>query len=309
MQQFAVETVKLTKLYGNTVGVSNLDLRIPQGSIYGLLGPNGAGKTTTCNILCGFMQQSSGTVRLYSQDLSEKVRLNIKVSALPQECNLPSTIKTEKLLHYFASLSGYSKNEAKQVSSELLKKVGLDDKKNEYIKRLSHGMKKRLQVAQAFLGEPQLIILDEPTAGLDPQNAHAIRELIKSFRTRSTILFCSHNLNEVQEICAYVGILKNGTLIKEGPIEEITHVHEEVIFTVAQLEDEKNVREKINRLSFVKQVLFDAETNELHIQFDKDSISSEEINTQIISILQNENVLISSIRKGKSLEEKYLELM
>ena len=307
--EFAVETKKLTKIYGQNVGVSSLDLHIPRGVIYGLLGPNGAGKTTTFNICCGFIKQSSGIVKVFGERLTEKTRLSHRVLALPQECNLPGSYKVGELLQYLGRLSGYSKTEARSIGKDLLKKVQLEDREDDRVRNLSHGMKKRVEVAQAFMGEPELIFLDEPTAGLDPQNAKSIRDLIRSFKTKSTVVFSSHNLPEIQEVCNYVGILKDGSLVAEGTVEDITHFHEEVIFSVPARSNNERVIKDLESLVQIKTVHCDNETNELRVEFDSKKITAEEMISKIIEALQKEKIPISGIRKGKTLEEKYLELM
>jgi len=216
----AIETRGLTKNYGSIVAVKDLSLNVRQGTVYGFLGPNGAGKSTTINVLMGFIRPTGGSASVMGFDVkTQHYEIRKLTGYLPERPAFYEDMTGKGNLAYFGRLMGIEELDAK--AGELIRQVGLEGRGDDKVKAYSHGMRQRLGIAIALLGDPKLLILDEPTTGLDPQGSHDIRELIKKFKGEHvTIFLSSHILHEVQDISDVVGIIKNGELIVERPISE-----------------------------------------------------------------------------------------
>ncbi|MDM5154387.1 ABC transporter ATP-binding protein [Bacillus sp. DX1.1] len=219
---YILETKALTKKYRNDYVVQNVDLKIPKGEIYGFLGPNGAGKTTSIRMLLGLIKPTQGSVTIFNQDLA-KERLSIlsKIGALVENPSYYAHLNAIENLEVYRIL----RNVPKEKIGEVLQIVGLQHAAKQKVKEYSLGMKQRLGIAIALLGDPQLLILDEPTNGLDPQGIHEIRTLIKQLTKERgiTILISSHLLSEIDQMATYVGIISKGKLIFQDKIEALRH--------------------------------------------------------------------------------------
>ncbi|MFJ8530847.1 ABC transporter ATP-binding protein [Bacillus sp. NPDC094106] len=218
MGEYIIETENLTKTYGNINSVSELSMKVGKGEIYGFLGPNGAGKTTTIRMLLGLIKPTAGNIKIFNQDLKTK-RMEI----------LKETGSLVESPSYYGHLTGYENLEIirnmlqvpKKQIDEVLQTVRLDKQKDKLVKQYSLGMKQRLGIAMALLGNPKLLVLDEPTNGLDPAGIQEIRELIKRLPVERdmTVIISSHLLNEVDQIATHVGIINSGKLIFQDNIE------------------------------------------------------------------------------------------
>ncbi len=216
----AIETHGLTKDYGNIVAVKDLGINVKEGIVYGFLGPNGAGKSTTINMLMGFIKPTGGSASVMGFDVKTQHYEIRKVTGyLPERPAFYDDMSGEGNLEYFGKLIDVE-DPAKRAE-ELLKLTGLEGRGEDRVRTYSHGMRQRLGIAVALLGDPKILILDEPTTGLDPQGSHDIRELIRKLKSEHvTIFLSSHILHEVQDISDVVGIIKKGRLIVEQPISE-----------------------------------------------------------------------------------------
>ncbi|AIK35338.1 ABC transporter family protein (plasmid) [Bacillus pseudomycoides] len=216
--KYIVETNNLTKKYKNSSVVSGVNLKIPEGEIYGFLGPNGAGKTTSIRMLLGLIKATEGNITIFGKDLN-KNRLSIlsDVGALVENPSYYVHLNAIENLEVYRIL----RNIPKEKVHAVLKTVGLQNAAHQKVKEYSLGMKQRLGLAIALLGDPRLLILDEPTNGLDPQGIHEMRELIKSLAKERgiTILVSSHLLSEIDQMATYVGIISKGRLIFQDKIE------------------------------------------------------------------------------------------
>ena len=224
----AVEVRGLCKRYGAVTALAGLDLAVEPGSIFGLLGPNGAGKSTTFNILCGWVRHDAGEASVLGVPSHAAHLLRGRLSALPQDAAFPSQIPILRQLVHFAILSGVARANAEREARRVLAAVDLEDEAARRGGDLSHGMLKRVGLAQALLGSPELILLDEPTAGLDPAAARKIKDVIVRLAPGATVVVSSHNLAEIQEICTHGAILDRGRLLQAGTIHELTHRDTEV---------------------------------------------------------------------------------
>lgn len=224
---YAVSIQGLSKRFGRTQALGDVSFDVPLHSIFGLLGPNGAGKTTLFSLTANFLKADAGLVEVLGIDTRYISRLRGRLSILPQDAQFQSNVPILDQLVFFRRLAGRTRAEAQEEVLHTLDLVGLQSVARRRVRSLSHGMIKRLGVAQAFLGHPEVILLDEPTAGLDPANARQVRDLIKLLQESATILVSSHNLQEIQELCDHVAILDRGRLVLTGSVDEITRSRRE----------------------------------------------------------------------------------
>ncbi len=224
---------RLTKQYENKIAVNRVSLQLTKG-VYGLLGANGAGKTTFMRMLCGILKPTSGTISFDGVDVtSEEYRAEL--GYLPQDFGYYPDFNGMDFLLYMASLKGLTKSEAKRKSGELLELVSLSDVAKKKISTYSGGMKQRLGIAQALLNEPKIIILDEPTAGLDPKERVRFRNLIKDLGTNSIVLLSTHIVSDIEHIADIVLMMKDGQIIYNGSANEIKDLEQ---FYLDEFEEE-----------------------------------------------------------------------
>ena len=218
-----IEVSHLSKSYGNRPAVQDLSFTVPDGQIYGLLGPNGAGKSTIMNILTGYLSATSGQVTVAGHPLPEEAdAAKACVGYLPEQPPLYPEMTVQEYLTFAAELKGVKKAEWKEQVCRAARRTGLEAVLPRLIRSLSKGYKQRVGIAQALLGSPRLIILDEPTVGLDPAQVIEIRKLIRELGRAHTVILSSHILSEVQAVCQQILILSKGHLAAAGSLEELT---------------------------------------------------------------------------------------
>ena len=218
-----LKTVDLTKKYDGRTVVDNLNIEIKKGEIFGLLGPNGAGKSTTMNIICNIVKPDYGTVEFMGKDFRKnKKELSKRLGYIPQNLAIHGSLKAWENVELFTSLYGIKGEELKDRIDESLEYVGLSERRNDYAKNFSGGMKRRLNIACAIGHHPDLLIFDEPTVGIDPQSRNFILEKIKeSNKNGATVIYTSHYMEEVEAICSRIAIMDNGRVIASGTSEEL----------------------------------------------------------------------------------------
>lgn len=209
---------RVSKQYKNKIAVDRISVKLQPG-VYGLLGANGAGKTTLMRMLCGILKPTSGTITFDGIDVSQE-QYRAVLGYLPQDFGYYPEFTAMDFLIYFASLKGIPKVQAKRKANELLKLVSLEDVARKKIKTFSGGMKQRLGIAQALLNEPKIIILDEPTAGLDPKERVRFRNLIDSLGKDNIVLLSTHIVSDIEHIADQILIMKDGQLIFQGKYEK-----------------------------------------------------------------------------------------
>ena len=228
----AIAIENLTKEFQNPsifnrarlVAVKNLSLKVDPGHVYGLLGPNGSGKSTTMKIVLGLVTPTSGRTFIFGRD-SRDVESREAVGFLPENPYFYKFLTGRETLHFYGKLCGLSGRRLEERTKELLNLVGLEDAANRRVGGYSKGMLQRIGLAQALIQEPRLLVLDEPTAGVDPAGSLQIRDLILKLKARGiTVLLCSHLLSQVQEICDRIGIMHKGELVREGPLDELISI-------------------------------------------------------------------------------------
>lgn len=218
-----IEVSGLTKDYGKTKALKNVSFTVGKGQILGLLGPNGAGKTTTIRMLCGAIRPSSGHIKINGSDISKNPKyVKSIIGYLPENPPLYPELKIREQIYYAAKLKGLSTSEIKTSMNDVLSTCGLLGQENKIIANLSKGFKQRTGLAQALVGDPKILILDEPTIGLDPAQIIETRDLIKSMAGNRTVILSSHILNEVQAICTKILILNKGRIVASEDSKSIS---------------------------------------------------------------------------------------
>lgn len=243
-----IEVSHLTKQYGNHLAVDDVSFTVADGQICGLLGPNGAGKSTIMNIITGYLSATSGQVTVAGHPLPEEAdAAKACVGYLPEQPPLYPEMTVQEYLTFAAELKGVKKAERKEQVCRAARRTGLETVLPRLIRSLSKGYKQRVGIAQALLGSPRLIILDEPTVGLDPAQVIEIRKLIRELGRAHTVILSSHILSEVQAVCQQILILSKGHLAAAGSLEELTadgKSLEEVFLELTDGEPEEATREE-----------------------------------------------------------------
>jgi ABC-2 type transport system ATP-binding protein len=206
-----IQCDNLSKQYANKLALNNVSLTLTEGAPIALVGPNGAGKTTLLSLLCGYIQPTTGNIRILGHKPGSKALQGL-LSALPQDAALDPNFTIVSQLQFFAQLQGMTVAAAKQEALRVLTLVDLIDSADAKPRSLSHGMGKRVSIAQALMGSPKIVLLDEPTAGLDPANAKKIRQIVKDLSGNTTFVISSHNLDELEKLCDQVIYLEHGKL-------------------------------------------------------------------------------------------------
>ncbi len=296
---------KLSKYYGSIKAVHELTFAIPQGAVCGFLGPNGAGKTTTFRILCGYLKPTSGGVTILGHKPASDELLHGRVLALPQDAILPPSSTISSFLAYLGALQGLSGQKLKQEVARVLELVGLTEAASQTGKSMSHGMARRVALASALLGQPEVVLLDEPTGGLDPRNAHAVRQIVSSMAGKCTVVIASHNLAEIQEICSHVAIIDHGVLTAFGTVSELCQRGEYFIVTLGATPNMAQLKERLPEAKLT----WSGERGELICQRSAtNNASLDELTRSVLAALIAENSPIIALKRGESLEKRYLEL-
>ncbi|MDI9395262.1 MAG: ABC transporter ATP-binding protein [Euryarchaeota archaeon] len=301
----AISTENLYKIYGSRFVLENLSLNVEKGSIYGFLGQNGAGKTTTIKLLAGLSTPTKGKIFVNSMDLSSESRKVKKILGLvPQDSSFYDERTALSHMVYYGRLKGLSKKESMEQSRVLLDQVGLGNEMFKKVGYFSHGMKTRLGIAQALLNNPKVLILDEPTNGLDPVGIRQIRQILRECNNKGiTVFLSSHNLLEIQEICTHVGILDKGKLIAESAIEKIRHFESNGVITVGVYNLSSDMISLIESLEFVVKTELKAE-HTLDIYVNSEIDVKPEINRLIV---ESGGKVFKLIENSLSLEDVFFD--
>lgn len=295
----AIETNGLNKRYGKVLRVKELDLRVPEGAVYGFLGPNGAGKSTTLKLILGLVKPTHGTIKVFGQEVNERNRLEIlkDVGSLIESPACYGHLSGQENLRIFQTIRGLPANEIHRV----LQIVRLQDQKDKIVNQYSLGMKQRLGLANALLGNPRLLILDEPTNGLDPAGIQEMRELIASLPRQygMTVLVSSHLLSEIDQMASNLGIINKGELIFQGRLEDLHKRSKRNLFIRTLNNESASLVLKNLHVPFTR------ESNYLKLP----EIKDETLLALLISRLAESQVGVVRVEeRQKSLEDIFLEL-
>ena len=301
MPNTAIKIKGLTKSYNDVPALQGINIDISKGEFFGLLGPNGAGKTTTINILTGLVFKDKGTCLVFNQDIVADYRYTrSKIGIAAQELSVDWFFTIEKLLYFQAGYYGLSTTSAKNKVDELLNRLGLDKKRNSRLRQLSGGMKRRFQIAKALVHDPDILILDEPTAGVDVELRHDLWKYLKDLHNDGkTILLTTHYIEEAELLCENVAIIDEGKILKEGSPKQLTKELGKSGVTVQTGQNINNIE------SLLPELTYTVEDSRLHFSV-KDP---EKAIPDIIQKLTKLNVPIQSIKaETSSLEDVFLEL-
>ncbi|GIR30058.1 MAG: multidrug ABC transporter ATP-binding protein [Candidatus Neomarinimicrobiota bacterium] len=301
METPAIDIKGLTKSYGELKALNGVNISIKKGEFFGLLGPNGAGKTTTINILTGLVFKESGSAKVFGKDTIKDFRYTrSKIGIAAQEFSVDWFFPIEKLLFFQAGYYGIKPKDAKPLVDSLLNRLGLSSKRNSRLRQLSGGMKRRFQIAKALVHDPEILILDEPTAGVDVELRRDLWKYLQDLHSRGkTILLTTHYIEEAELLCENVAIIDNGKILKMGAPKELTRELGEAGITV--------VLENLNGLNKkdLENYKYTSDKNRLHFSV-KDP--DEEL-PKIIRVLSNAGLHIQKIESNKSsLEDVFLNL-
>jgi ABC-2 type transport system ATP-binding protein len=276
--EYIIETENLTKIYGKgkeaVKALDNVSLKVPKGSVCGLLGHNGAGKTTLISLLVGLTLPTSGSGKVLGYDIvKESINIRRKVGLLPEGFGFYDDMSALENLIYLGQLDGLSLKDATLKAKEVLEKIGLSNEMNRKVAAFSRGMKQRLGIAQALLKNPELLILDEPTVGVDPYGAKGFRDLIISLSKEGiTTMISTHLLHEIGIICDYAIILKRGKLLDYGNLKDMTQKVIEKIGATYEISIKGNIidlMEKFKSIEGVKKVYIEDNKLIINVSFDK----------------------------------------
>ncbi len=305
--EFAIETTNLTKKYASLVAVDNLDLKVKADTIHGFLGPNGAGKTTTLKILVGLLKPDGGSVSVLGQELGwDKPDVRSRIGYMPELPKLPKHLKGRELLDIYGRMYGMTKEARKKQVPKLLDMVGLRERGDDLIGKYSKGMQQRLGLAQALLNEPELVILDEPSLGLDPVGMVEVREIMKGISKEGvTVFLSSHLLHEVEQVCTHVTIINKGVEVTSGTLKQISAKFRGPVIIEAEVDKlSKAVIEKVKGLPFVADVSRDGKKLLVQVK------TRDDVRSQVSQAITAEGgIVISMNLKGESLEDVFMDLL
>lgn len=293
----------VTKRYARSAppALDKLSFTVPRGVVCGLVGPNGAGKTTAFSVISGFLPPDEGTVDLLGMGPYDPWQMKGRVGVLPQDAELPDRHTAVELLTHLARLQGMTAAQAKREAERRVADVNLGDKVDARVAALSHGMRRRVAVASALLGEPELVMLDEPTAGLDPVQARSLRDLLRGLRGKQTVVISSHNLLELEQLCDWVVMIDHGRCIRQGSVAEVTGQGEQLAWWLGPgVVDLTALRARLPGcvVSRAEDVL----TVSAPSGVDLDGVSLE-----VMRALVDADVPLRSLRRGVSLEDRFVD--
>ena len=307
-----IEVKNDTKKYGKAIAVEDISFSINNGEIVGLLGPNGAGKSTTMNILTGYIEQTSGEVTIEWYNTLKKPRKAKKqIGYMPEGVPLYTDLTVKEFVTYMAELKQVNRKVRKEKVQKVIEQTGLKDVENKLTKNLSRGYKQRVSMAGALVGEPKILILDEPTVGLDPKQITEIRNLIKELGKTHTIILSSHILSEVSQICNKVIIINKGKIVAIDTPENLENKvnNNNCIYVTVEDTDNKiaHIKDKIKEIKNIKLVQENEDrTKQYLIEADKDV----DLRKKVFSEFAKENITIFEMKKADTtLEDAFMKLI
>ena len=307
-----IEVKNVTKKYGKAVAVEDISFTINDGEIVGLLGPNGAGKSTTMNILTGYIEQTSGDVTIEGYNtLKKPKKAKRQIGYMPEGVPLYTDLTVKEFVTYMAELKQINRKERKEKVQKVIEQTGLKDVENKLTKNLSRGYKQRVSMAGALVGEPKILILDEPTVGLDPKQITEIRNLIKELGKTHTVILSSHILSEVSQICNKVIIINKGKIVAIDTPENLENKVSNNNCVYVTVEDTENkidkIKDQIKEIKDIKLVQENEDkTKEYLIEADKNI----DLRKKIFSEFAKENITIFEMKKADTtLEDAFIKLI
>lgn len=306
-----IEVKNLTKKYGNHIAVDNLSFKVESGRIYGFLGPNGAGKSTTMNIITGYLAATDGTVTIGGYNIqTEPEKAKAKVGYLPEMPPLYAEMTVKEYLDFVAELKNVPKSERQEQVEKVMEETHITDMSGRLIRNLSKGYKQRVGMAQAILGDPEVLIFDEPSVGLDPKQIIEVRDLIRKLGEKHTVILSSHILSEVSAVCDHIMIISKGKLVADGSPEELQNMmggKAEIEITV--LGDASEAAKILKNADGVDDVIADGKDQQGNGKIRVVSAINVDAREAVsLKLAENRIAVMGMERREKSLEDIFLEL-
>ena len=298
----AIVTTDLVKRYGARRALDGLTLSVPRFAVLGLVGPNGAGKTTWMMSVAGFLHLSSGTVNLLGSGPFDADVHRGRITILPQDSELPLESHPLELLVHYGLLQGLNQQEATRSAQAMLTEVHLGDRLNAPIRSLSHGMRKRVMIAQCFIGFPEVVLLDEPLSGLDPREVAHMRAFLTRRRGRQTIVISSHNLHDIEVMCDHIAFVEKGRTIRFATLEEVIGTDSSLVYG---LTSEPGNLDALSAAVPGASFTFQKDTSELVCRYDPRQVTAEAINAKLLPVLLAQ-CGVRTVAQGSNLETEYL---
>lgn len=307
-----IEVKHVTKKYGKAVAVEDISFSIKEGEIVGLLGPNGAGKSTTMNMLTGFIEQTEGDIIIDGYDMLKKPKKAKKeIGYMPEGVPLYTDLTVREFVQYMAEIKQVDKKTRKEKINQIIEKTGLKEVEKKLIKNLSRGYKQRVSMAGALVGTPKILILDEPTVGLDPKQITEIRSLIKELGKTHTVILSSHILSEVSQICNKVIIINKGKIVAIDTPENLENKVSNNNCVYVTVEDPENkVNNMKDKIKDIKKLELITENEDGTKQYMIEAQGDIDLRKTIFSEFAKENITIFELKKADStLEDAFMKLI
>ena len=307
-----IEVKNVTKKYGNFVAVDNISFNIKEGEIIGLLGPNGAGKSTTMNMITGFIEQTEGEIIIDGYDMLKKPKkAKTEIGYMPEGVPLYTDLTVKEFVSYMAQIKKVDRKIRKEQIEKTIEETGLKDVEKKLIKNLSRGYKQRVSMAGALVGKPKILILDEPTVGLDPKQITEIRELIKKLGKTHTVILSSHILSEVSQICNKVIIINKGKIVAIDTPQNLENAVSKNNNIYVTIEDPENKIETVkDKIEGIKDIKLVATNDDGTKHYCIESEGEKDLRKTIFAEFAKENITIYEMKKQDvTLEDAIIELI
>ena len=307
-----IEVKNITKKYGSFTAVDNISFKIEEGEIIGLLGPNGAGKSTTMTMITGFIEPTEGEIVINGYDISKKPRkAKSQIGYMPEGVPLYSDLTVKEFVTYMAELKKVDRKTRKEKVEKIIEQTGLKDVEKKLTRNLSRGYKQRVSMAGALVGEPKILILDEPTVGLDPKQITEIRALIKELGKTHTVILSSHILSEVSQICNKVIIINKGKIVAVDTPENLEKKVANNNTTYVTVEDTENKMETIKEtIPEIKEIKLIKENEDGTKQYALESDKDVDLRKIVFNEFAKENITIFEMKKADTtLEDAFMKLI
>ena len=307
-----IEVKNVTKKYGSFVAVDDISFTIKDGEVVGFLGPNGAGKSTTMNMITGYIEQTDGNIIVDGFDTIKKSKKAKKeIGYMPEGVPLYTDLTVKEFVTYMAELRKVERKAKKEKVQEVLKETGLDQMQNKLIKNLSRGQKQRVSLAGTLVADPKILILDEPTVGLDPKQITEIRSIIKNLGKKHTVILSSHILSEVSQICDRVIIINKGKIVAVDTPENLEKkVSDNNIVYVTVEDKEGKVASMKEKIAGIKEIKLVKENEDKTKQYEIIGENNINLNKTIFSEFAKENITIVEMKKAEAtLEDAFMKII
>ena len=307
-----IEVKNVTKKYGKVVAVDNISFTIQDGEIIGLLGPNGAGKSTTMNMITGYIEPTEGTIIVDNYDMSKKPKKAKKeIGYMPEGVPLYTDMTVKEFITYMAEIKKINKKERKEKVEKIIEETGLKEVEKKITKNLSRGYKQRVSLAGALVGEPKILILDEPTVGLDPKQITEIRKLIKDLGKKHTVILSTHILSEVSQICQKVIIINKGKIVAIDTPENLENKVSNKNSLYVTVEDTENKIEKVTKkIAEITKIELVKENEDKTKEYIIESNLDTDLRKILFQEFAKENITIFEMKKADTtLEDAFMKLI